>query len=107
MPLPVVPSLSNMVELGLQDMLHAKSRRDFEKAFDGFIADDASITMNGRPVARNQYMEHLWKDQMLERSADVRFKEVVDVPNDPKALVQVRARSSLVCVVWKGADRGT
>ena len=101
MPLPVVPSLSNLVELGLQNMLHAKSRKDFEKAFDGFIAEDASITMNGKPVARTHYMEHLWKEQMLERSANVHFKEVVEVPDDPKALVPVSTRVAVdIRILW-------
>ena len=93
-----------MVELGLQNILQAKTRKDFEKAFDNFIADDASITMNGKPVALFHYREHLWNEQMLEKSANVQFKEVVEVVEDPKALLQVSIFS--LASLFLGIDVG-
>lgn len=94
MTLHIVPSLSTMVETSLAAILRAKDRRAFERAFDEFVADDASIAMNGQPVARSHYREHLWQEQMGEQAAEVRFKEVVEVPDDAKAVIQVRCCGS-------------
>ena len=92
---PIILTLSSWAQQHLQEMLTAKSKSAFDDAFKAFVAPHASITVNGMHMSRDKYMQMLWNDEANESSGAVEFKGTVEVPKDPKAIVQVRLMSWL------------
>ena len=43
----------------LFDLLNANSEKDFDKAFDAFLAADAQVTVNGDGVPREEYKQQM------------------------------------------------
>ena len=86
---PVILTLSSWVETRLEAVLKATTKKDFDAAFDAFVAPHANITLNGEKVSRSHYSQQLWQEQEHERSATVNFKGIVEVAKDPKALIPV------------------
>ena len=84
MPLPPVQSnnnLASLAESSFRKMFNAKSKEEFDSVFDGFVAERANVTMNGKPVSRSHYKEHLWRDHAsrIDPSSAINFKEAVGV----------------------------
>lgn len=90
MPGPVILTLTSWVEQHLQEVLKATSKKAFDDAFDAFLSEHATITLNGVKVSRSHYKQQFWQEESHERSATVTFKGIVEVPKDPQAIIQVR-----------------
>ena len=91
-PGPVVLPLSNWAESHITELFTA-DEKSFEEAFDGFLTENASITVNGEHISRAQYKKHLQQEKALETGAQVAFTGVVEVPKDPKNPVLVCSSS--------------
>jgi len=52
----------------------------FDEAFDGFIANNAHITFNGKDMSRDAYRRTLKDEMSGEGSASVRFRGSVEIP---------------------------
>ena len=89
-PGPVILTLSSWAQSHLEEVLTAKTKKDFDDAFAAFVADGARITVNGTQTSRAAFSRLLWSDEQGDTSGSVAFKGTVAVPKDPKAIVQVR-----------------
>ena len=89
-PGPVVPSLSAVAETGLTSIYTAKTKADFDTAFDGLFAVPVDVTINGNKSTRAHFKQQLWKEAEGQTSGNVTFKGVVEVPEDPKDPIAVR-----------------
>ena len=88
-PGPVVLTLTNWLEQHLGALVEATNKEDFDTAFNAFIAPHANVTVNGKKITVQEYKEGIWTEQRREQSASLSFKGIVEVPKDPKAIVQV------------------
>ncbi|KIP06750.1 hypothetical protein PHLGIDRAFT_447081 [Phlebiopsis gigantea 11061_1 CR5-6] len=79
--LPFFIPLSSWTEGRLRALLSAKTKADFDTAFDDFLAPHAHVTLNGETVSRAHYAAQLWNDVHTNaRSVSVSFNGVVEVP---------------------------
>jgi hypothetical protein len=78
----VLPRLSAWVEGHVEALFEAKTERDFERAFDAFLAKNPVITVNGVHTSRADYMKRLQVDRALEASASITFGEAVQVDKE-------------------------
>ncbi|KAL4245425.1 hypothetical protein ABKN59_009463 [Abortiporus biennis] len=80
----VLPSLTNWSKQHLTAIFQATDQQTFDNAFDAFIAQNVSITVNGQHMTRDQYKKMLQGEKFEEAGASVSFAGVVEVPKDPK-----------------------
>lgn len=78
----VLPTLTNWTEQHLTSIFQATAQADLNDAFDAFISEDASITINGQKTSRDDYMRQLKIEKVLEASASMKFLGTVEVPVD-------------------------
>jgi hypothetical protein len=89
MPIPIILELPDWVKQHLQLVYQAKTEKDFDTAFDAFISQHATITVNGEELSRSQYKKQLWNEQTSKVSATVDIKDIVAVPKRSNGEVQV------------------
>ncbi|KAJ7474989.1 hypothetical protein FB451DRAFT_1247199 [Mycena latifolia] len=75
-----LPPLKNWAEDHLSTIIKAKTQAVVDEAFDTFLAKDATLTVNGKRVSRDEYKNQL--RGLLEQSATVKFSDAVEVPAD-------------------------
>ena len=78
-----LPSLPDWVQRSVRALYGAKSNEAFDTAFDAFVAPEARIHLNGRALSRADYKRAIRGETSGETGADVKFADVVSVP-DPK-----------------------
>jgi len=78
----VLPNLTNWTKQHLTTIFQATAQADFNAAFDAFIAQDVSITVNGQSTSRDDYKQQLSSGKGVEQSASVNFLGAVEVPAD-------------------------
>ncbi|KAI0703073.1 hypothetical protein C8Q76DRAFT_632066 [Earliella scabrosa] len=76
----VLPDLPTWVQQHIQDVYSAKSDKDFNQAFDLFVAPDATIRLNGRQMQRDEYKKVLRGQTTGDARADIEFRDVVAAP---------------------------
>jgi hypothetical protein len=88
-PGPVLPPLPEWVEGRLTAIYQAKSRDDFDTAFDEFISKDVEITVNGAKTTREQYKQTLEQQRFLENHATLKFDGIVQAQLPDTEFTQV------------------
>ena len=114
----VLPTLTRWTENSLSAMLKATTKEEYDQAFDRFLARNAQVTVNGIPIAREEY-----KQRMLDVSAagsivesvELRFDAAVEQQSNGKS-VSAAPKCNLgyrllidwhwVFVMWAGRIRG-
>ncbi|EMD41322.1 hypothetical protein CERSUDRAFT_89890 [Gelatoporia subvermispora B] len=79
-PGPVLVKLIPYAELHIQNIFSATSQADFDEAFDAFISQNASITVNGKQLTRHEYKQRLQSENPFLQSSIVTFSNAVAVP---------------------------
>ncbi|KAH8093132.1 hypothetical protein BXZ70DRAFT_950206 [Cristinia sonorae] len=79
----VLPGLTDWVKQHVTTLYTATSKDAFTDAFNAFVAKNASITVNGKKISRDQYMQQLLSQKFEEAGAEVNFLATVEVPADP------------------------
>ena len=85
----VHPTLTRWTENCLSAMLKATTKEEYDQAFDRFLARNAQVTVNGIPLAREEY-----KQRMLDVSATGSIVESVELRFD--AAVEQQSNGKLV-----------
>ncbi|KAJ7058767.1 hypothetical protein C8F01DRAFT_990095 [Mycena amicta] len=75
----VLPGLQAWAEQHLTAIIKATSQDAFAIAFEGFMAKNASITVNGKSVSRDEYKKQLQGEGFDEAGAEVSFSGAVEV----------------------------
>ena len=89
-PGPVILTLGSWLQQHLQEVYQATTQQDFQSALEAFVAPHATIVLNGKKVSRSEYMQQVWGEPSAQQtSAQLVFNDTVEVPTDPKAIVQV------------------
>ncbi len=91
--LPNSPSLASWAQQRLTALLESTSQESFDAAFDGLIAEEVTITVNGNSVTRDEYKKFLKGDKALEVAAQIQYIGALEVPSDPNEPL-------IVCIVW-------
>jgi len=78
----VLPSLTNWAEQHIQDIFNATSQSAFDSAFDNFLAEHVTITVNGTHLTRDQYKQRLQSENPIEAQVQVTFDGAVEVAKD-------------------------
>ncbi|KAJ7475061.1 hypothetical protein FB451DRAFT_1247409 [Mycena latifolia] len=76
----VLPPLKNWAEDHLSAIIKAETQAVVDEAVETFLAKDATFTVNGKRVSRDEYKNQLRGP--LEQSATVKFSDAVEVPAD-------------------------
>ncbi|KAJ7725303.1 hypothetical protein DFH07DRAFT_854181 [Mycena maculata] len=84
----VLPPLRTWAEQHLSAIIKATSQAAFESAFDGFLSKNATVTVNGKHVSREQYKQQLQGEGFDEAGAFVTFGGAVEVPADQTNPIQ-------------------
>ncbi|EKM52787.1 uncharacterized protein PHACADRAFT_211999 [Phanerochaete carnosa HHB-10118-sp] len=87
-PGPVVLTLGSWAQQHMQEMMTAKSKDNFDKAFDAMVAPQATVTVNGQHMTREQYRKMMWNDEANEATGSITFRATVEVPKAPKKIIQ-------------------
>ncbi|KAJ7474986.1 hypothetical protein FB451DRAFT_278692 [Mycena latifolia] len=74
----VLPPLKNWAEDHLSAIIKAKTQTEVDEALNAFLAKDATLTVNGKRVSRDDYKNQL--RGFREQSATVKFSNAVEVP---------------------------
>ena len=72
--------LDDWTQNSISAIYQAKTDSEFSSAFDAFIHEEASITVNGKHLSRAQYKALFQGERLLEQSARVSFLGSVEVP---------------------------
>lgn len=86
----VLPNLTNWAEQHLQSIWNATSQSDFDSAFNNFVAENATITVNGNHVSRDQYKQRLLGENPIEAKVQLTFNGAVEVPKNQDGSNDVR-----------------
>ncbi|KAJ6562833.1 hypothetical protein DFH09DRAFT_1159738 [Mycena vulgaris] len=78
----VLPPLRTWAEQHLSSIIKATTSTDFDAAFDSFLSEHATVTVNGKPVSRDEYKKQLQGEGFDEAGAIVTFSGAVEVPAD-------------------------
>ncbi|KZT67873.1 hypothetical protein DAEQUDRAFT_766831 [Daedalea quercina L-15889] len=76
---PEIVPLDLWTRNNISTIYRARNQNDFSKAYDAFVADNAQVTVNGRPLSRDQYKVLFHGEPFLEQSASVSFLGSVEV----------------------------
>ncbi|KAJ7657812.1 hypothetical protein DFH06DRAFT_1327869 [Mycena polygramma] len=82
----VLPPLKTWAEQHLSSIIKATSTTAFDSAFDGFLSKNASITVNGKSVSRDEYKKQLQGEGFDEAGAIVQFKDAVEIPSESNSI---------------------
>jgi len=77
-----LPSLTNWLKQHVTTLYTVTDTSAFDDAFDAFLTKDASITVNGAKITRDQYKQQLLGQKFEESGAQVNFLASVEVPAD-------------------------
>ena len=80
--------LPDWVQRGIQEMYSAKTAKDFDTAFDAFIAPNARIQFNGKHISREQYKKTIRGDAVDDAGSSVTFNSVVSVQDSKSEVVR-------------------
>ncbi|THH28080.1 hypothetical protein EUX98_g6105 [Antrodiella citrinella] len=78
----VLPNLTNWLKQHITTLYTVTDRTAFNNAFNAFLTQDASITVNGKKVTKDEYMQQLLGQKFEESGAQVNFLATVEVPAD-------------------------
>lgn len=85
----VLPSLSNWLEGHISAIYNAKSQTDTSNALDSLLSKDAVIIVNGKKISRADFTNELQSEKFLEVGASITFLNIVEVPANKSAPVEV------------------
>lgn len=83
-------SLTQWAEQRLTALYKATDRASLDAAYAAFLAEDATITVNGKHLSAKAY-----KKQLLDRAVQVAYSGAVEVPEDAGSPSLVRASLSI------------
>lgn len=78
----ILPTLSAWAASRLTSILQSKTQDDFDAAFDATFAVDCNITVNGKPLSREEY-----KAQLLQQSGAA--------PEESDAVVNIEGQTEV------------
>ncbi|KAH8093133.1 hypothetical protein BXZ70DRAFT_1066866 [Cristinia sonorae] len=78
----VLPTLKEWVEQHVRAIYVAEPGKEFDIAFNTFIHEHATITVNGRKLSRQEYKKQLETQKADQKSAVVEFLSAVEVAGD-------------------------
>ncbi|KAJ7145732.1 hypothetical protein C8R44DRAFT_655656 [Mycena epipterygia] len=87
----VLPPLRTWAEQHLSSIIKATTQTAFDAAFDGFLSESATVTVNGKDVSRDEYKKQLQGEGFDEAGAEVTFSGAVEVPADQNSLDSIQA----------------
>ncbi|KAJ6476358.1 hypothetical protein C8R45DRAFT_1102616 [Mycena sanguinolenta] len=76
----VLPPLKTWAQQHLSSIIQATTQTTFNSAFDAFVSKNATITVNGKKVSRDEYQKQLQGEGFDEAGATVQFSGAVEVP---------------------------
>ncbi|KAJ7743379.1 hypothetical protein B0H16DRAFT_1561617 [Mycena metata] len=82
----VLPPLKTWAENQLSLIIKATSSTAFNSAFDAFLSKNATITLNGKHISREEYKTKLQGEGFDEAGATVHFSGAVEVPSEPNSI---------------------
>lgn len=85
----VLPPLSTWVKNHITTIIQATTQAAFNQAFDDFLEQKATITVNGQATSRDAYKAQLQGENFEEVAATVTFNGAVEVPKDATNTVEV------------------
>ena len=81
--------LPDWVKQHIQEIYTAKTPEDFDTAFDAFIAPNARIQFNGKPISREEYKKTIRSESPPDiPGSPVTFSSVVSVQDPNSELVR-------------------
>jgi hypothetical protein len=83
----VLPNLTRWTETHLLGILNAKTKDEFDQAFDWFLAKEAQVTVNGLELSREDYKLRLLDVSTaanLVEGVEVKFGSAVEQESDGK-----------------------
>ncbi|KAJ7817554.1 hypothetical protein B0H14DRAFT_2344442 [Mycena olivaceomarginata] len=78
----VLPPLKAWAEQHLSSIIQATTKTAFDSAFDAFLSKNATITLNGKDISRDEYQKQLQGEGFDEAGATVQFSGAVEVPSE-------------------------
>lgn len=84
----VLPTLTQWIENHITSIYQATSQ-DTSNALNNFLSKDATITVNGKVISRDDTAKQLQLEKFLEIGASVKFTDTVEVPTDKSNTVEV------------------
>lgn len=91
----VLLPLKSWAQSHISAILQAPTKPAFDSAFDAFLAKDAKIMLNGKPISREAYKDELRSEKFDEAGAQVTVSGAVEVPKDQDKPVEVRTYTQL------------
>ena len=85
----VLLSLSNWTESHITAIYNATSQTDTSSALDNFLSKDAVVVVNGKKISSVDLTKELQSEKFLEAGASVTFLNIVEVPANKTAPVEV------------------
>lgn len=85
----VLLSLTKWTESHITAIYQAISPTDNANALDSFLSKDAVLTVNGKNTSRTDLTKELQGEKFLEAGAEVTFVNILEVPADQAAPVEV------------------
>ena len=85
----VLLSLSNWTESHISAIYQATSQAATSSALDNFLSKNVDIIVNGKDIPRAEFTNELQTEKFLEAGASVTFANILEVPADKAAPVQV------------------
>ncbi|KAF7373248.1 hypothetical protein MSAN_00533700 [Mycena sanguinolenta] len=82
----VLPPLKTWAQGHLSSIIKATTQTAFDSAFDAFVSKNATITVNGKKVSRDEYQKQLQGEEFDEAGADVQFNGAVEVPAESNSI---------------------
>ncbi|KAJ6479022.1 hypothetical protein C8R45DRAFT_832855, partial [Mycena sanguinolenta] len=70
--------LNDWAQQHLSAILKATTQTEFDSAFDAFVSKNATITVNGKKVSRDEYQKQLQGEGFDEAGATVQFSGAVE-----------------------------
>ncbi|KAJ6479033.1 hypothetical protein C8R45DRAFT_1156552 [Mycena sanguinolenta] len=74
----VLPPLNDWAQQHLFAILKATTQTEFDSAFDAFLSKNATITVNGKKVSRDEYQKQLQGKRFDEAGATVQLSGAVE-----------------------------
>ncbi|KAJ6459926.1 hypothetical protein C8R45DRAFT_1081292 [Mycena sanguinolenta] len=81
-----VPPMKAWAEHHLASIFKAPTQPEFTDAFDAFLSQKATVTVNGRDLSVEQYKNMLQGEKYNQTSASIKFHSAVDVPADSSSV---------------------
>jgi hypothetical protein len=93
----VLPPLKAWAEQHLSSIIQATTKTAFDSAFDAFLSKNATITLNGKDISRDEYQKQLQGEGFDEAGATVQFSGAVEVPSEINSIQVGVSISVLFC----------